>query len=62
MNWPRITVPRAHLEAVLKKMQTMEPTGLFARDLADCLRLQLTERGQMVPAAVRVLAALGVVG
>ena len=33
-------------EAVLDKLQTFEPTGLFARDLADCLRLQLIEQGQ----------------
>ena len=32
-------------EAVLEKLQTFEPTGLFARDLADCLRLQLIEQG-----------------
>ena len=31
--------------AVLDKLQTFEPTGLFARDLADCLRLQLIEQG-----------------
>ena len=31
-------------EAVLDKLQTFEPTGLFARDLADCLRLQLIEQ------------------
>ena len=32
-------------EAVLEQLQTFEPTGLFARDLADCLRLQLVEQG-----------------
>ena len=32
-------------ESVLKKLQTFEPTGLFAIDLADCLRLQLIEQG-----------------
>ena len=32
-------------ESVLKKLQTFEPTGLFATDLADCLRLQLIEQG-----------------
>ncbi len=32
-------------ESVLDKLQTFEPTGLFARDLADCLRLQLIEQG-----------------
>ena len=31
--------------AVLDKLQTFEPAGLFARDLADCLRLQLIEQG-----------------
>ena len=31
-------------ETVLNKLQTFEPTGLFARDLADCLRLQLIEQ------------------
>ena len=32
-------------QLVLEKLQTFEPTGLFARDLADCLRLQLIEQG-----------------
>ena len=32
-------------EAVLDQLQTFEPTGLFARDLVDCLRLQLIEQG-----------------
>ena len=32
-------------EAVLEKLQTFEPTGLFARNLAGCLRLQLVEQG-----------------
>jgi RNA polymerase sigma-54 factor len=31
-------------EAVLEKLQTFEPTGLFARNFADCLRLQLNEQ------------------
>ncbi len=30
---------------VLEKLQRMEPTGLFARGLAECLRLQLEEHG-----------------
>jgi RNA polymerase sigma-54 factor len=33
-------------EAVLKRLQTMEPIGLFARSLAECLRLQAEEAGQ----------------
>ncbi|PWK13082.1 RNA polymerase factor sigma-54 [Tumebacillus permanentifrigoris] len=37
---------RVHLEAaeaVLKTIQTFEPTGVGARDLSECLRLQLAE-------------------
>ena len=37
-------------DAVLTTLQTLEPTGLFARDLSDCLRLQLIEMGAMTEA------------
>lgn len=37
----------AEVTAVLATVQRMEPTGLFARDLADCLRLQLAEAGAL---------------
>nr|WP_301458270.1 RNA polymerase factor sigma-54 [Pseudorhodobacter sp.]MDN5786903.1 RNA polymerase factor sigma-54 [Pseudorhodobacter sp.] len=37
------TVPEA--EAVLTRLHAMEPTGLFARSLAECLHLQAEERG-----------------
>ena len=32
------------LEAILQKLQKVEPTGLFARDLSECLRLQILEK------------------
>ncbi len=32
-------------ENVLRKLQQLEPAGLFARNLADCLRLQAADRG-----------------
>jgi len=35
------------IEAVLGALQTIEPAGLFARDLAECLSLQLSERGHL---------------
>ena len=35
----------AEATAVLHKLQGIEPTGLFARNLADCLRLQAREAG-----------------
>jgi RNA polymerase sigma-54 factor len=31
-------------------LQTLEPTGVFARDLAECLKLQLIERDRFDPA------------
>ena len=38
------------VERVLVRMQTLEPTGVFARSLAECLALQLKERDRFDPA------------
>ena len=38
------------VEAVLIRMQALEPTGVFARSLAECLALQLKERDRFDPA------------
>jgi RNA polymerase sigma-54 factor len=38
------------VEAVLCRLQTLEPTGVFARNLAECLALQLRERDRYDPA------------
>ena len=38
------------VEKVLARMQTLEPTGVFARSLAECLALQLRERDRFDPA------------
>ena len=38
------------VERVLSRMQTLEPTGIFARSLAECLTLQLKERDRFDPA------------
>lgn len=48
--------PRA--EAVLARIQQAEPTGLFARSLAECLELQAREQGALTPAFAKVLAHL----
>lgn len=37
-------VPVDRVEQVLSQLQQIEPAGLFARDLGDCLRLQARER------------------
>jgi RNA polymerase sigma-54 factor len=38
------------VEAVLKLMQRFDPPGVFARDLGECLALQLAERDRFDPA------------
>ena len=46
----RLGAPLAQVEAVLELLQTLEPTGVFARNLAECLKLQLIERDRFDPA------------
>jgi RNA polymerase sigma-54 factor len=40
----------ARVESVLHQLQGFEPTGIFARNLAECLALQLKERDRYDPA------------
>ena len=49
-------------EDVLAVLQTFEPTGLFARNLEDCLRLQLIELGAMTDAFSILLENLDLLG
>lgn len=42
-------------EEVLRQLQRIEPAGLFARNLAECLRLQAAEQGLLTPAFRRML-------
>lgn len=37
----------AQVEATLARLQTFEPAGIFARSLAECLSLQLEDRGRL---------------
>ena len=50
--------PVEAVAAVLLRCQGFEPTGLFARDLAECLSLQLAERGNLTAAADAVIGNL----
>ncbi|MDO8881523.1 RNA polymerase sigma-54 factor, partial [Pseudotabrizicola sp.] len=52
----KCSVPRA--EMVLRQLQTAEPTGLFARSLAECLALQAEEQGLLTPAFAAMLRNL----
>ncbi len=46
------------LESVRSKMMRFDPTGLFARDLAECLSAQLAEQNRLDPAMAALLANL----
>jgi RNA polymerase sigma-54 factor len=51
----------ADAEAVLMRLQQIEPTGLFARSLAECLRLQAQEADRLDPVMQTILENLGMV-
>jgi RNA polymerase sigma-54 factor len=57
----RLVVPNGAVEAVLKIIQGFEPTGVGARDLAECLSLQLREQGHLDPVMQAFLANLELV-
>jgi RNA polymerase sigma-54 factor len=45
----------ASIERLIRRLQACEPTGVFARDLKECLRLQLEERHLLTPVTVAFL-------
>ena len=46
------------IEAVLGTLQSFDPPGICARDLAECLALQLKERNRFDPAMAALIARL----
>ncbi|HEY3798236.1 MAG TPA: RNA polymerase factor sigma-54 [Caulobacteraceae bacterium] len=48
----------ARIEAVLGRLQGFEPTGVFARDVAECLALQLREKDRFDPAMEALVSNL----
>lgn len=48
----------ARVEAVLDQMQQFDPPGIFARDLRECLALQLREKDRLDPAMAKLLENL----
>ena len=48
----------ARIEKVLARVQQFDPAGIFARDLAECLALQLRERNRLDPAMQALLQNL----
>jgi RNA polymerase sigma-54 factor len=51
----RLGIDADEVEAVLLDLQTIEPAGLFARSLKECLALQLRERDRLDPAMQAML-------
>ena len=47
----------AEIEAVLGILQTFDPPGVFARDLAECLAIQLKEQDRFDPAMQALVCA-----
>jgi RNA polymerase sigma-54 factor len=54
----RLGCPPERVERVLERLQELDPPGVFARDLAECLALQLRDRNRLDPAMQRLLENL----
>jgi RNA polymerase sigma-54 factor len=54
----RLGVPLARVEGVLGIVQTFDPTGVGARDLAECLTLQAKEADRYDPCMARLIEHL----
>jgi RNA polymerase sigma-54 factor len=46
---------RARIDEVVRRLQRLDPCGVFARSLAECLALQLRERDRLDPAMQALL-------
>jgi len=57
----QIGCPHDEVEGVIVRLQSLEPTGVFARDLGECLALQLKERDRYDPAMAALIDNLDLV-
>ena len=57
----QLGLPEERVEALRLRLQRLEPTGVFARDLAECLALQLKERNRFDPCMAALLDNLALV-
>jgi RNA polymerase sigma-54 factor len=58
----RLGIEMAELETALFKLQKFDPTGVGARDLAECIALQAKEADRYDPCMARLLDNLDLVG
>jgi RNA polymerase sigma-54 factor len=54
----RLGTSITEIEVVLDTLQSFDPPGICARDLAECLKLQLKERNRFDPAMAALIARL----
>lgn len=54
----RLGCPPARIETTLIRLQQFDPPGIFARNLPECLALQLRDRDRLDPAMQTLLAHL----
>ncbi|MCX8516293.1 MAG: RNA polymerase factor sigma-54 [Alphaproteobacteria bacterium] len=58
-NWAEemklLNIPTASSDRVLKKLQTLEPAGVFCRNLKECLSMQLADKQLLTPAMQKLL-------
>ena len=57
----RLGAPASEIEAVLAILQTFDPPGVCARNLSECLAIQLRERNRLDPAMQALLGHLDLV-
>jgi RNA polymerase sigma-54 factor len=57
----RLGAERVVVEKILRVIQGFEPTGIAARNLSECLALQLKEKGRLDPAMNTLLSHLDLV-
>jgi RNA polymerase sigma-54 factor len=55
----RLGAPLERVEKILSKIQTFDPSGIAARNLAECLAIQLREKDRFDPAMQTLVANLG---
>ncbi len=58
----RLGAPASLIEEVLETLQGFDPPGVFARDLAECLALQLKDQNRYDPQIARLLDNLALLG
>ncbi len=57
----RLNVATEEVEQVLAMLQTFDPAGVGARDLAECLEIQLREQGRLDPMIAALLRHLDLI-